>query len=413
MSEELKQIVKEIGDLGTYLDETRKMITDLKEDRGNLKTELTGELEERQKNIIDDLVPKIMEHQTFTRLQKNQDELKSKIDRLNVESVERGIDPDMAKRAFFDQLICSTTIGGEIREDTRKFITSDAYIAETRRLQEDTGWKGGIFVPIQFETELQKLANDEDPLPSICRQVTIQSSNSISFPKRTSLPTAYRTGETGTGTESQSEYAEQVITAHPLTVLTKASVDLEADFSLLQTWIAQDAGEAMGLKMGEEIISGSAGIGLEGVITGGIGAVAGTETVPNTITSTDFAKMYTTLKTKYRANSTFCFNSNSLGVIMKMTLTSGEFVWTQSMADGPQSTVAGRPYILCESMDDQGSGNVPVFLGDWQKCYFVVRRAGINVLRDPYSGKPNIEYLFRMRNGGAVVTAEAGKMLTM
>jgi HK97 family phage major capsid protein len=124
--------------------------------------------------------------------------------------------------------------------------------------------------------------------------------------------------------------------------------------------------------------------------------------------------MYGALNTKYRANSTFLFNSTTLAVIMKMvSATSGAFIWQQSLADGPQTTVIGRPYVICETLDSEGSGKYPVFLGDFQRGYFVVNRTPIEVVRDPFTAKPSVEFLFIARNGGAVVTAEAIKKLSI
>jgi len=98
---------------------------------------------------------------------------------------------------------------------------------------------------------------------------------------------------------------------------------------------------------------------------------------------------------------------------MKMQSTTGAFIWQETLRDGPAGTIVGRPYQINEAIDSEGSGKYPVFLGDFTRGYFVVNRTPIEVIRDPLSSKPNIEFMFIMRNGGAVVTAEAIKKLSI
>ncbi len=415
----LKEVNEQIGMIGTALEECRTNITDIQEKQKSLEASIPGEVQQRQADIIDELVPKIFESQQMTSLIKSTDETRAMIERMNFESEEKGIKVDQHKAAVLDWMqhgLSSDGISPDrgISDKTKEFFASEPYQKEVRRLQEDTDWKGGVFITPQMSMEVIKLANDENPLVPLCRNINITGTNSFKFPKRTALASATRTGEGRTGTESQSKYGDQEITAHNLDVLTKATRDILADFTLTESFVTEDAAEAMGLKMGVEIIDGSAGTGLEGItINGDIASVTALETVTNSISTKDFPAMYTTLKTKYRANSTFLFNSTSLGLILAFQSTTGAFIWQQTLADGPQSTVIGRPYALMENLDSPADNTFPVFIGDFNKAYFVVNRTPIEIIRDPFSSKPNVEFLFVMRNGGAVVLAEGIKKLNI
>lgn len=415
----LQKVNEEIGKITTCLTEVREDMTKIRVRQDDIDARIPGEDQEKEDRIIADLVPLILESQQMKALIESNDKTQTLITRMQDEDTEAGIDTDEKRMAILDWMANGDSRStmfpdAGMSERSKKYFNDPAVVTETRRLNETIDWQGGIFVTPEQAAEIQKLANDENPLAPICRNIVLTQTNAITFPKRTTLVTAYRTGEGGTGTESESEYGEQTITAHNLMVLTKATRDVLADEPLLESFITEDAGEAIGLKTGSEIIEGSAGTGLEGItINGDISSVAGAETVANTITSTDFAKMYTTLKTKYRANSTFAFTSATLGVVMKMISTTGAFIWQETLKDGPAGTIVGRPYILCEAIDEEGSGKYPVFLGDWKKGYFVVNRSQIEVVRDPLTSKPNVEFLFVMRNGGAVVTAEAIKKLSI
>lgn len=418
----LLEVKDEIGKIGTALEETRGDITKLQEAQSrstdNVTEIVSGELKEQELRIIAELVPKIMEHQHITNLIKSSDETRAMIARMNEEDEKKGIKVDERKNAILDWmqnggiLEDRSTSGMIVSEETREYFARSEVIKEQRRLQEDTDWKGGVFVTPEMSAEVIKLANSENPLVPLTRNFNLTDTNSFTFPSRSAIGTAVRTGEGGTGTDTQSKYKEQTISVHNITYLSKATRDILADVALMESFITADAGEAIGLKMGTEIITGSAGTGLEGItINADISNVTAVETVANTISSLDFPAMYGALNTKYRANSTFLFNSTSLVDIMQFQSTTGAFIWQQTLADGPQSTVIGRPYVLCEALDDPADDTEPVFIGDFNKGYYTVNRSPIEVVRDPFTSKPNVEFLFIARNGGAVVLAEAIKKL--
>ena len=419
MSEELTKVNETIGELNGHLENYRKEQTAIQEEVGDLRASIPVEIQKAQDEIIAEIVPKIMEHQEFVNLQKSNDETRAFIERMTAHNESVGIDTTEQRAAWYDYLANglepdARTGDRGLSERSRAYYNSEAVIKETRKLQEDTDWKGGVFVHPELSGEVIKLANFINPLPGICRNINLSGTNAITFPKRTSLPTAYRTGEGEAGAESNSEYGSQTITAHNLQVVTKVTRDLLADVSLMESFITQDAGEALGLKIGTEIITGSAGAGLEGItVNADIESIAGAETVANTITSVDFAELYGALPTQYRGNSTFLLNSASMTSVMKMQSTTGAFIWQETLRDGPAGTIVGRPYQINEAIDSEGSGKYPVFLGDFTRGYFVVNRTPIEVIRDPLSSKPNIEFMFIMRNGGAVVTAEAIKKLSI
>ncbi|OYW98016.1 MAG: hypothetical protein B7Z12_20620, partial [Caulobacter vibrioides] len=49
--------------------------------------------------------------------------------------------------------------------------------------------------------------------------------------------------------------------------------------------------------------------------------------------------------------------------------------------------------------------------GDFEKGYLIVDRAGVRVLRDPYSAKPHVLFYTTKRVGGGVQNFDAVKLL--
>ena len=74
---------------------------------------------------------------------------------------------------------------------------------------------------------------------------------------------------------------------------------------------------------------------------------------------------------------------------------------------GLQPTVLGKPVYFAADMPSVAANALAAIYGDIRSAYQVVDRAGIRVLRDPYSNKPYVVFYTTKRVGGAVVNFEA------
>ena len=69
------------------------------------------------------------------------------------------------------------------------------------------------------------------------------------------------------------------------------------------------------------------------------------------------------------------------------------------------------PVIESEDMPDIDSDTFSVAFGDFNRGYLVVDRAGVSVLRDPYSAKPYVLFYTTKRVGGGVQDFDAIKLM--
>ena len=69
------------------------------------------------------------------------------------------------------------------------------------------------------------------------------------------------------------------------------------------------------------------------------------------------------------------------------------------------------PVIEAEDMPDVSSGSFSMAFGDFYRGYLIVDRAGVTVLRDPYSAKPYVLFYTTKRVGGGVQDYDAIKLL--
>jgi HK97 family phage major capsid protein len=118
-----------------------------------------------------------------------------------------------------------------------------------------------------------------------------------------------------------------------------------------------------------------------------------------------------TVKTGYRANGTFVFNRATQAVIRKMKDLDGNYLWQPAAKAGDASTLMGFPVAESEDMPNIATDSYSVAFGDFRRGYLIVDRAGIRILRDPYSSKPYVLFYTTKRVGGGVQDFDAIKLL--
>ena len=62
-------------------------------------------------------------------------------------------------------------------------------------------------------------------------------------------------------------------------------------------------------------------------------------------------------------------------------------------------------------MPDVAANSFALAFGDFAKGYLIVDRAGVRVLRDPYSAKPYVLFYTTKRVGGGVQNFDAIKLM--
>jgi len=67
--------------------------------------------------------------------------------------------------------------------------------------------------------------------------------------------------------------------------------------------------------------------------------------------------------------------------------------------------------VEAEDMPDIAADSFAIAFGDFGRGYLVVDRAGVNVLRDPYSAKPYVLFYTTKRVGGGVQDFDAIKLI--
>jgi HK97 family phage major capsid protein len=116
-------------------------------------------------------------------------------------------------------------------------------------------------------------------------------------------------------------------------------------------------------------------------------------------------------KTQYRQNGRFVMNRRTVSAVRKFKDAQGNYIWNAALQPGQSATLLGFPVTEIEAMPDVAANACSIAFGDFEKGYLIVDRAGVRVLRDPYSAKPHVLFYTTKRVGGGVQNFDAVKLL--
>jgi HK97 family phage major capsid protein len=141
------------------------------------------------------------------------------------------------------------------------------------------------------------------------------------------------------------------------------------------------------------------------VASGAAGAFASTSPVDRLI------DLIYAPKARYRPNGRFVMNRKTVSTVRKFKDADGNYVWQPAGRPGETASLLGYPVTEIETMPDVAANSLSIAFGDFQRGYLIVDRAGVRVLRDPYSAKPYVLFYTTKRVGGGVQNFDAIKVM--
>ena len=116
-------------------------------------------------------------------------------------------------------------------------------------------------------------------------------------------------------------------------------------------------------------------------------------------------------KAQYRPNARFVMNRRTVSTVRKFKDADGNYIWQPAQRAGDTASLLGYPVSEIETMPDVAAGAPAIAFGDFRRGYLIVDRAGVRVLRDPYSAKPYVLFYTTRRVGGGVQDFDAIKVM--
>ncbi|MFN4091366.1 MAG: phage major capsid protein [Brevundimonas sp.] len=116
-------------------------------------------------------------------------------------------------------------------------------------------------------------------------------------------------------------------------------------------------------------------------------------------------------KAQFRPNGRFVMNRKTVSAIRKFKDADGNYIWQPATRAGETASLLGYAVTEIETMPDIAANSLSIAFGDFQRGYLIVDRAGVRVLRDPYSAKPYVLFYTTKRVGGGVQNFDAIKVM--
>ena len=293
----------------------------------------------------------------------------------------------------------------------------------------DNDPNGGYLVDKQTEQTIDRVLGVVSAIRQIASVITISGSE---YEKLVSQGGA--TGgwvgekearpETNTPTLAALKYPAMELYANPAAsqrMLDDARIDIAAwlgdEVSItfaekegLAFYSGDGVNKPRGISSYTMIANASYAWGKVGFTTSGVAAALNDSTHSGHDALTD---LIYSIKQGYRQNGRFLMNRFTQAAVRKFASLGTEKLplWQPSMQLGQPATLMGYPITDDDNVADIGANLFPVWFGDFKRAYLIVDRAGIRVLRDPYTNKPYVMFYTTKRVGGGIQNFEAIKAL--
>lgn len=294
---------------------------------------------------------------------------------------------------------------------------------ESKALSVGSDPDGGYVAPPELDRMIESRLRQVSPMREIA---TVRTTGANVFKKPISITaagtgwvseTAART-QTDTPTLSMLEFPTAELYAN----LAATQTLLDDSFVNLEEWIASEVEEAFAGQERAAFVTGDGTNKPQGFLDydlvaegshvwGKIGYVA-TGVDGGFAASNPADKLIDliyTPKPQFRQNARFVMNRKTVSAVRKLKDSDGHYLWEPGEAGG--STLLGYPITEIENMPDIATDAAAIAFGDFARGYLIVDRAGVRVLRDPYSAKPYVLFYVTKRVGGGVQNFDAIKVL--
>ncbi len=295
---------------------------------------------------------------------------------------------------------------------------------EAKALSAGSNPDGGYVAPPELDRMIESRLAQVSPMRAIA---TVRTTGALVFKKPISL-TAAGTGwvaETGERTQTTTPTLAllEFPTAELYANLAATQTLLDDSFVNLEEWIASEVEEAFAGQERTAFVSGDGTNKPKGflayemvadashvwgkigyVATGAAGAFDSEDPVDALI------DLIYAPKSQFRQNARFAMNRKTVSAVRKLKDADGRYIWHPSES-GEASTLLGYPITEIEDMPDVAADAYAIAFGDFARGYLIVDRAGVRVLRDPYSAKPYVLFYVTKRVAGGVQNFDAIKAL--
>jgi len=274
-------------------------------------------------------------------------------------------------------------------------------------LQEGVDADGGYLVPVEYDSRLIEVLEDENIMRTLATKITTSGEHKINI--AATKPAAAWIEEGGQLSFGDATFDQTILDAFKLHVAIKVTEELLYDSAFdLENYILTQFGKALANAEEDAFLNGD-GVGKP---IGIFDAAKGGQ-VSNTLTaalkSDDILELVHDLKRPYRKNASFIMNDATLMQIRKFKDTNGAYIWQPSYQLGEPDRLLG--YAV------HTSAYAPldaISFGDYR--YYNIGDRGtrsFKQLNELFAGNGMIGFVAKERVDGKLILPEAVKILKM
>jgi HK97 family phage major capsid protein len=322
-----------------------------------------------------------------------------------------------------------------LSDDTYRKLNFSDYIRHgvdhflTKSMSDKTGESGGHLIPQEIALRINEKLKSLSPMRAISRSITI-STSSVDILVDSKLPEAGWAASTDEArNETGSPEIKKIkIPVHEIFAKPIASQKLLDDSQInVEEWLITKVSEKIATLENGAFVNGDGNNKPHGFLqcesssrekrdfgklqhfcTGAKGNFGADGEVVDILID-----MVCSIKPIYVKNAKWITSRAALAKVRKLKNKDGAYLWQPSTSESCPSSLLGYPVIIDDDMPGitEGTESIPVAFGDFYSGYQIVDRQGLQILRDPYTSKPFVEFYASKRTGGEVVDFDAIKLL--
>lgn len=210
------------------------------------------------------------------------------------------------------------------------------------------------------------------------------------------------------------------IPVHEVYAKPKVSQRMLDDSAInIESWLSERIADKMAKTENQAFLYGDGGVKPKGILSYptveiGKGEWGKLESVTIDLSKTKNAdqliEAFYAMRSDYLEGACWVMSRKSAAAIRMIKDGNGSYMWQAAIAADQPNLLMGYPVYLC---DDINPEHEKVIFANIAKAYQVVDRSQMNVLRDPYSAKPYVEFYATKRVGGDVINFDAIKVVNL
>lgn len=354
-------------------------------------------------------------------LEKELTELKTAFNRVPTGEKDSGEKAKEAQKKLFNDFARKNSS----RQEAFNEFLKESGAPEAKALSAGSDPNGGYLVMPEFGGVIKTYAYESSPIRMLASTTTI-GTDMLEYVLDNDQNTSGWVGEqasrSNTTTPTFGKLNIYVNELYSNPAVTQKLLD-DAMFDV-ESWLAAKVAEEFARKEATAFVTGS-GVGQPKGIMSYTASGASTATTvaaqqieqvvtgdASNFTYDGLVNLQNSLKETYQTNAVFLFRRASNANLMLIKDGQGRPIFNMAFDKnvGVQPTLMGQPCYYTADIAAIASNALAMAYGDIRKAYQIVDRTGIRILRDPYSGKPNVSFYTTKRVGGGVVAPEAIKI---